>query len=108
MEWISVDDRLPEDDETLPRHKDIHLEFMSVLACGYFSEDSEKPCVSMVNRLYNKTTGIEYLDKQFPIKDEWRWGTSFHRITHWMPMPEPPGQMDRAKITETIERKGNN
>ena len=97
MEWISVDDRLPEQDGTLGWHKDSSLEFVSVLACGYSSEDSEKPYVSEVNRLCQKTTGIEYLDSRCAALDEWRWSVKFHRITHWMPMPEPPEEVQQCR-----------
>ena len=109
MEWISVDDRLPEDDETLPRYNDTHLEFVSVLACGYYYDDSEELRVSMVNRLCQKTTGIEYIDSQCAFRDVWRWSTQFHRVTHWMPLPEPPeiNQMSKSADNncKTLGRK---
>ena len=67
MEWISVKDRLPKEGEE-----------NTVLVC-YIGFISETLCVATG---FIDDTGL------------WRWGESGNRvkvrITHWMPLPEPP------------------
>ncbi len=87
--WISVDERLPENDNTLYFHEDSRMKFTSVLACGYSEHDSEKPFVSQVNRLIIYPCGIKQLDANHEPLNEWRWSSCFERVTHWMALPSP-------------------
>lgn len=89
-EWISVDDHMPENDESIEIYKDTHMEMTSVLACGYAYENGEKPYVREINRILFKPTGIEYIDKGVEVMGAWHWSRCFKRVTHWMRLPEPP------------------
>lgn len=74
-EWISVDDRLPEDDA--PEHK-VQI-FVLVL--------TDRGVVKIKNRTYHPEKF--YYGKFYPEK--WDWGTfNDDRITHWMHLPAPP------------------
>ena len=74
-EWISVDDRLPEDD--VPEHK-VQI-FVLVL--------TDRGVVKIKNRTYHPEKF--YYGKFYPEK--WDWGTfNDDHITHWMPLPAPP------------------
>lgn len=84
-DWISVNDLLPENDSSLFRYSSSDLDMISVLACGYFYDDSEKLAVSEVNRLCAKLTGIPYLDEN--RTGEWEWSKKFRRILYWQPLP---------------------
>lgn len=66
-EWISVNDRLPEDD--LPSNRKV------VKVLTY----SSNGLIRTETRMKEK----HYHDK------EWSWGRG-HRVTHWMPLQEPP------------------
>lgn len=78
MEWISVKDRLPEDDEKIKFYNDGSMEFTTVLAYN--------GTVKMTNRLnvHNRSNfpGIEKTDG-------WVWACCAE-VTHWMPLPELP------------------
>lgn len=87
--WISVKERFPEGDPDIPRYSNPHFEFCTVMATGFYA-GSGKPSVGLVNRLINHRTGIEYIDRVAKTLDEWYWGGSFERVTHWMSLPEPP------------------
>ena len=80
--WISVEDRLPEDDPNIKRYLDGHISLMSVLVCG------GSRGVNIANRVYIKPVGIPYLDEQ--ATNEWVWSAGNEDVTHWMPLPEPP------------------
>jgi len=72
MEWISVKDRLPEGVTQCIMNsyvKDAIRE--NVVICGAF----------ISNRFYNLEDLNEYETPE-PLEDD--------RITHWMPLPEPP------------------
>ena len=65
MQWISVEDRLPE----------------TVLVCLVYDGQSEKVGVR------------EFANKQFySIDSDGEDGLCSNYITHWMPMPEPPAE----------------
>ena len=88
--WIPCSERLPEDSPELLRwHKDTNMELTSVLACGYFYEDSPDLSIKEINRLNLKKTGIPYLDDAITVEG-WQWSISFHEVTHWQPLPSPP------------------
>ena len=70
MEWISVDDRLPE------------LEDNSVLA--YFSHGGID-MVHIQSYFSDITAGLDSKGNQLYTK----WYLS-QNVTHWMPLPEPP------------------
>lgn len=76
MEWISVNDRLPKDDEpVLVYHwEDFHI------TVGYFEA-------------HNVSFYIESDDTKFYTDDGWEteipWAQK-GRVTHWMPLPAPP------------------
>ena len=92
-EWISVEDRLPEDDCNVKKHSDAHMELCSVIAYGKLSGGFGK-VVKETNRYVTYETGIEYIDEI--TKNEgrefrkWYWSDGWEEVTHWMPLPQSP------------------
>ena len=82
QEWISVTERLPEDDERLEFYDDGRLRGTTVLAYTEYGRTVPK------NRLIIRPTGDEYFD-QF-VTDGWEWSKGTENVTHWMPLPRPP------------------
>lgn len=74
-EWVSVEDRLPEDYAPARRKQ------ITVLVC------SKAGRVSTASRVYKPER--EYCGKVYPAR--WRWSKLMNNyVTHWMPMPAPP------------------
>ena len=82
QEWISVDDRLPEDDEQIESYYDGRMSCKTVLVYTKYGIIIQK------NRLIVRPTGNKYLDDQ--VTDGWIWSGGTEEVTHWMPMPNPP------------------
>ena len=82
QEWISVDDRLPEDDEKIESYYDGRMSCKTVLVYTKYG------IVIPKNRLIVRPTGNKYLDS--PVTDGWIWASGTEEVTHWMPMPELP------------------
>ena len=82
QEWISVTERLPEDDERLEFYDDGRLRGTTVLAYTEYGRTVPK------NRLIIRPTGDEYFD-QF-VTAGWEWSKGTENVTHWMPLPRPP------------------
>ena len=82
QEWISVDNRLPEDDEKIESYYDGRMSCKTVLVYTKYGIIIPK------NRLSVRTTGNKYLDDQGT--DGWIWAGGTEEVTHWMPMPQPP------------------
>ena len=66
MEWISVEDRLPD-------KNDFYLAFDGGEEVKYF--------------YYMNEDGVHYWNYQHPTK---HWLRKNNPVTHWMPLPEPP------------------
>lgn len=79
QEWISVKDRLPEDD--LP--KDTKKKMIRCLV--YTNKGTIKPCVRQRWEVNGKLV-------------PWQWNKDlFAKPTHWMPLPQPPkGETNNA------------
>ena len=76
-EWISVKDRLPEDD--LPQ--DTERMAIKVLVC---STQGNKYSVRTLSRQ-------RWIMSINPVKyHPWEWSKDARNITHWMYLPEPP------------------
>ena len=74
-EWVSVEERLPEDDA--PEHK-VQITVLVL---------TDRETVKIKNRTYRPERF--YYGKFYP--ERWDWGTfNDDRITHWMPLPAPP------------------
>lgn len=84
--WISVEDRLPEDDCGLHFYDDGMLKFTSVLCA------SDNNLFAIKNRLIVKKTGSEYLDRL--ATDGWIWSDGWN-VSFWRPLPEPPVKEDK-------------
>lgn len=82
QEWTSVNDRLPEEDDSIHFYGDGRMRCTTVLAYTEYGRIIPK------NRLIVKPTGNEYLDTQ--VTDGWEWARGTEEVTHWMPLPEPP------------------
>ena len=79
-EWVSVDERLPEDD--VPEHK------MQIAVLVL----TDRETVKIKNRTYHPARF--YYGKFYP--ERWDWGTfNDDRITHWTPLPAPPVKEDK-------------
>ena len=87
-EWVSVEERLPEDD--VPEYK--------VQIAVFVLTDRE--AVKIKNRTYHPARF--YYGKFYP--ERWDWGTfNDDRITHWMPLPTLPGKDDIIPTKEQNE-----
>ena len=74
-EWVSVEERLPENDAPVGRKQ------ITVLVC------SKAKKVSVASRIYEPER--EYRGKVYPAR--WRWSKLMNKyVTHWMPLPAPP------------------
>lgn len=70
MKWISVDDQLPNDME-------------SVICWGKLGRQDERP---MPNEGFYSHDGLWNSVRSLPLNAE------LHDVTHWMPMPDGPGE----------------
>lgn len=86
QEWIPVSERLPEDDKRNHFYDDGNLIFTTVL--GYDKEGG----VRLVNRINVKPCGIDYIDRL--ATEGWRWSYRAEEVTHWMPLPEAPKEVE--------------
>lgn len=76
QEWISVKDRLPEDDPTVKKHiEGEKFGFLTVLVYN--------GVVKETNRFFSNEPRYGS-----PKTNGWEWASS--NVTHWMPLPEPP------------------
>lgn len=82
VHWISVKDRLPEDDKTIQRCCQDGMEMISVLVC-------EDGMVTEKLRYRILPLGIPSIDRKRDLKN-FAWAYTNGSITHWMPLPEPP------------------
>ena len=76
MDWISVKDRMPEDDPAVKKYIEKgKFGFLTVLV--------HNGVVKQTNRFYCN-------EERFGLHktDGWEWASS--NVTHWMPLPEPP------------------
>ena len=74
-EWVSVEERLPEDN--IPKHK---VQIIVLVL-------TDRGVVKIKNRTYHPARF--YYGKFYP--ERWNWGTfNDDRITHWMLLPESP------------------
>ena len=74
-EWVSVEDRLPEDDTS---------EYKAQIAVLVLTD---RESIKIKKRTYHP--GRVYYGKFYP--ERWDWGTfNDDRITHWMLLPAPP------------------
>ena len=72
QEWISVDERLPEEDEAMRYFNFGNVIVMTVLAAC-------NKTVQLKNRVFDG--------------ENWEWSPQtnyYEEVTHWMPLPEPP------------------
>ena len=82
-EWISVKERLPEDD--LP--KDTKRLSIKVLVA---SSNGGKCGVRTLSRQ-------RWVTNCYPLEyHKWEWSRDARCITHWMPLPEPPKEDDHG------------
>ncbi|SCJ78490.1 Protein of uncharacterised function (DUF551) [uncultured Clostridium sp.] len=78
MEWISVNERLPEYDPAIKKH----------------IEGRQFACLTVL--VYNgvvKQTNRFFCDaprQGLPKTDGWRWASD--NVSHWMPLPDPPSE----------------
>lgn len=76
MGWISIKDRLPEDDPTIEKRVEGEsFGFLTVLVYN--------GVVKQTNRFFCDAPKLG-----LPKTDGWEWASS--NVTHWMQLPEPP------------------
>lgn len=75
-EWVSVDDRLPEEDPHIKKF--IDGEIFGLLTVLVYNGE-----VKQTNRFFCNAPKFG-----FSKTDGWEWASS--NVTHWMPLPEPP------------------
>ena len=79
--WIPVSERLPED--TLPRFSNVkQIKVLTAL----ISDKGVRTVRSQMRYKDTWATGYQTI---------WRWKYSVSKITHWMPLPEPPKEEDK-------------
>lgn len=92
-QWISVKDRLPENDDSVKKHKGTHLEFCTVIAFGRLCEGSDG-IVKETGRYVTHKSGMKRIDEMTENEGrefgKWYWADYWDEVTHWMPLPEPP------------------
>ncbi len=74
MEWISVNDRMPQEKGTICKNV-ILLREDGLVTAGWLNEDNGK---------------AYYLDDY----DDFIYKEDISRFTHWMPLPPPPHETD--------------
>ena len=75
-EWISVEERLPEDDPNVKKHiEGERFGFLTVLVYN--------GVVKQTNRFFCNEARYG-----LPKTNSWEWVSQ--NVTHWMPLPEPP------------------
>lgn len=85
-EWVSVEERLPEDDAPAGRKQ------ITVLVC------SKAKKVLVASRIYEPER--DYNGKVYPAR--WRWSKLMNNyVTHWMPLPAPPDRSPPEGEEET-------
>lgn len=80
--WVSVNEKLPEEDDRVPIYDDGRMKATTVLAYTVYGRIIPK------NRLMVRVVGNEYLDTQ--ATDGWVWASGSEDVTHWKPMPGKP------------------
>ena len=75
-EWVSVEERLPEDDPNIKKH--IEGEQFGLLTVLVYNG-----VVKQTNRFFCNAPKFG-----LPKTDGWAWASS--NVTHWMPLPAPP------------------
>lgn len=76
-EWISVEDRLPEDDPEIKKH--IEGDSFGLLTVLVYNG-----VVKQTNRFFCNAPKFG-----LPKTNGWEWASL--NVAHWMPLPEPPG-----------------
>lgn len=79
-EWISVEDRLPEDDPEIKKHiEGDSFSFLTVLVYN--------GVVKQTNRFFCNAPKFG-----LPKTNGWEWASL--NVTHWMPLPDPPRERE--------------
>ena len=74
-EWISVKDRLPNPADNLSHNRGLYLTYVLARDFCALNDKSEKVYVPMIMRFSEKG-----------------WHITDVKVTHWMPIPEPPSE----------------
>lgn len=75
MEWISVNDRLPDDGQ------EVLIYTNGDVVQAYLSDDYWKGSYNVTSNMNDGYVSDRRISKR---------GTNFDFVTHWMPLPEPP------------------
>lgn len=79
--WISVEDRLPEDD--LPKSSEVKV-------IKVFVAIKAKNGITIRTQLRHRRTLFDTRGEPF---FDWEWRHSAGNVTHWMPLPKPPKEI---------------
>lgn len=100
MSWISVEDRLPETDGKNTRDYNVLVYIPKREGCRqhgiYVGKLANVPADDGSGNFWGlKTESSEWI--------VWSWGYYEHPvITHWMPLPKPPGEMTNGDRIRTM------
>ena len=84
-EWVSVEERLPEEHPSM---------FARFFGTDRWSVGMFKVCSHAVIVTYKDETGNSRTTMGYTVDGAWRFtvGLITGEVTHWMPIPEPPGK----------------
>lgn len=104
-EWISVKDRLPENEKTVLACAEMRIngtKHSHVIVRAFHTDGKTPVCDSSYSWEYLECEEWSEEHDDFVVCEGWwesvRYGDEFSAVsdfvTHWMPLPEPPGVTD--------------
>jgi len=89
--WISVNDRMPEEKGNIVVLIGGELQLASVQERGYCCSIYIEPfAIYELGQLYTRDSQLKLLDKPFRGVGKWILPAKWKDPTHWMPLPERP------------------
>ena len=89
MEWISVEDRLPEPEKDCLISNGVHVG-VGYYEAEYFAEDPEDPLQYSSDCWHQEGSNLKTCN------------SGFADVTHWMPLPNPPAVWVDSEVEHDI------